>query len=210
LVILSPFIPLLFMGEEYAETTAFPYFISHSDPELIEAVRRGRQMEFAAFQWQGEIPNPQDGRTFLRAKLNHELRNADHHMVLLKFYRELIGFRKKISSLNVANDGLEVSGFDTEQVLVMHRWRADERSLFVANLSKTDATVTLALPRGHWRKLIDSADETWRGSGSLLAREIQADAENLALLGRSFALFVHEKAEPAMSEVKILRAKRDE
>ena len=104
LVILSPYIPLLFMGEEYAETTAFPYFISHSDPELIEAVRQGRQAEFAAFQWQGEVPNPQDGRTFLRAKLNHELRNADHHMVLLKFYRELIALRKKLSSLNVDNE----------------------------------------------------------------------------------------------------------
>ena len=68
LVILSPFIPLLFMGEEYAETTPFPYFISHSDAELIEAVRRGRQREFAAFQWQGEVPDPQDGRTFSARK----------------------------------------------------------------------------------------------------------------------------------------------
>jgi maltooligosyltrehalose trehalohydrolase len=202
LVILSPYIPLLFMGEEYAETTAFPYFISHSDAELIEAVRHGRQMEFAAFNWQGEVPNPQDGRTFLRAKLNHELRNADHHMVLLKFYRELIALRKKISSLNVANDGMEVIGFDTEQVLVMHRWRADERALFVANLNKTDATVTLALPRGHWRKLIDSADETWRGGGSLLPQEFQADGENFSLLARSFALFVHDNAETAMAQVR--------
>ena len=64
LVILSPFIPLLFMGEEYAETAPFPYFISHSDPELIEAVRRGRRAEFAAFGWQGETPDPQDAKDF--------------------------------------------------------------------------------------------------------------------------------------------------
>ena len=93
---------------------------------------------------------------------------------------------------------MEVIGFDTEQVLVVHRWREDERSLFVANLSKTDATVTLALPRGHWRKLIDSADETWRGSGSLLASELQADNESFSLLARSFALFVRDKT--AISE----------
>ncbi len=49
---------------------------------------------------------------------------------------------------------MEVIGFDTDQVLVVHRWREDERSLFVANLNKTDATVTLALPRGHWRKAV--------------------------------------------------------
>ena len=46
-VLLSPFIPLLFMGEEYGETAPFPYFVSHSDPDLIEAIRRGRREEFA-------------------------------------------------------------------------------------------------------------------------------------------------------------------
>jgi maltooligosyltrehalose trehalohydrolase len=97
---------------------------------------------------------------------------------------------------------MEVIGFDTEQVLVVHRWRADERAFFVANLNKTDATVTLALPRGHWRKLIDSADESWRGGGSLLPREFQADGENFSLLARSFALFVHDNAETAMAEVR--------
>ena len=52
-VLLSPFVPLLFMGEEYGETAPFPYFISHSDPNLIEAVRQGRRDEFKAFGWSG-------------------------------------------------------------------------------------------------------------------------------------------------------------
>jgi len=204
LVILSPFIPLLFMGEEYAETTPFPYFISHSDAELIDAVRRGRRDEFAAFGWQGEVPDPQDARTFLRAKLNHELRNADHHMVLLNFYRELIALRKQIPTLSaVDKNGMEVIGLETDQVLAVHRWRENERALLVANLNKTEATVTLALPRGHWRKMIDSADATWRGSGSLLPREFQADGESsFSLLARSFALFVGDRAQPGVSEVR--------
>ena len=50
-VLLSPFIPLLFMGEEYGETAPFLYFISHSDPALIEAVRKGRKEEFKEFTW---------------------------------------------------------------------------------------------------------------------------------------------------------------
>jgi maltooligosyltrehalose trehalohydrolase len=58
-VFLSPFIPLLFMGEEYGETAPFPYFISHSDADLVEAVRRGRREEFAAFGWSQEPPDPQ-------------------------------------------------------------------------------------------------------------------------------------------------------
>ena len=59
-VLLSPYLPLLFMGEEYGEPAPFPYFISHGDPDLVEAVRSGRKKEFAAFQWQDEPPDPQD------------------------------------------------------------------------------------------------------------------------------------------------------
>src|SRR5439155_25706190 len=54
LVVLSPFVPLLFMGEEYGETASFQYFTSHSDADLIQAVRKGRKEEFAAFGWQQE------------------------------------------------------------------------------------------------------------------------------------------------------------
>src|SRR5436853_3841728 len=71
-VLLSPFLPLLFMGEEYGETAPFQYFVSHSDPALIEAVRRGRKSEFAAFGWSAEPPDPQDEGTFARSRLNHD------------------------------------------------------------------------------------------------------------------------------------------
>ncbi len=94
LVILSPFLPLLFMGEEYGETAPFPYFVSHSDPELIDAVRHGRREEFASFQWRGEVPDPQDEATFLNAKLRHELRENREHKVLLEFYRDSLACEK--------------------------------------------------------------------------------------------------------------------
>ena len=73
-VILSPFTPLLFMGEEYGETAPFHYFVSHSDPDLIEAVRKGRLEEFAAFRWMGDPPDPQAEKTFQRSKLQHGLK----------------------------------------------------------------------------------------------------------------------------------------
>ena len=95
-VILSPFIPLLFMGEDYGETAPFPYFVSHSDPYLIEMRRQGRRQEFAAFRWEGEPPDPQDETTFLSAKLNHDLRDQGKHRVLLTFYRELLCLRKTL------------------------------------------------------------------------------------------------------------------
>jgi len=201
LVILSPFIPLLFMGEEYAETTPFPYFISHSDAELIDAVRRGRREEFAAFGWQGEVPDPQDARTFLRAKLNHEIRTAGEHLVLLKFYRELIAIRKKLSAFKPMDKrSVEVLGFDKERMMVVHRWYEGTQAVLVANLGAQQASASVLIPPGHWRKVVDSADETWRGKGSLLLSELEGGAEvRLALAARSFALFLLDKTEPPTS-----------
>jgi maltooligosyltrehalose trehalohydrolase len=73
LVLLSPNIPLLFMGEEYGETAPFQYFIEHGDPDLIEAVRQGRRREFAHFGWNPEdIPDPQDSATFERSRRGSE------------------------------------------------------------------------------------------------------------------------------------------
>jgi len=65
MVILSPYIPLLFMGEEWGERAPFQYFTSHSDAALVHAVRRGRQAEFASFRWQGSSRTRlQNGSTF--------------------------------------------------------------------------------------------------------------------------------------------------
>src|SRR3990172_2890134 len=69
-VILSPYIPMLFMGEEYGEESPFLYFISHMDKDLINAVREGRKADFRSFQWSGEPPDPQSEDTFNRSKLH--------------------------------------------------------------------------------------------------------------------------------------------
>ncbi|MDR3553591.1 MAG: malto-oligosyltrehalose trehalohydrolase, partial [Syntrophobacteraceae bacterium] len=69
-VLLSPFLPLLFMGEEYGEQAPFLYFVDHTDPELREAVRKGRREEFNGFIWQGEPPDPASMETFLKSRLD--------------------------------------------------------------------------------------------------------------------------------------------
>jgi maltooligosyltrehalose trehalohydrolase len=69
IVLLSPNVPLLFMGEEYGEQAPFQYFVSHSVQELVEAVRIGRKEEFAGFGWQDELPDPQDEATFSHSKI---------------------------------------------------------------------------------------------------------------------------------------------
>jgi len=109
LVLLSPYIPLLFMGEEYGETAPFQYFISHSDESLIEAVRRGRREEFASFGWKGEVPDPQAESTFLNSKINIGLHQEGRHNVLFRFYKELIRLRKEVPALsNLSKESVEV------------------------------------------------------------------------------------------------------
>jgi len=98
-VILSPFIPLLFMGEEYGETAPFQYFVSFLDQDLAAAVRRGRKEEFAAFQAQEEPPDPQDEETFRRSRLNHGLKTQEPHRTLRRFYRELLRLRRQVPAL---------------------------------------------------------------------------------------------------------------
>lgn len=115
-VILSPFIPLLFMGEEYGETAPFQYFVSHSDADLIEAVREGRMEEFAAFGRVDDPPDPQAEKTFQRSKLEHGLKLEGDHKVLLRFYRELLRVRKMFTSSNSVKD---VLSYEMEKVLLI-------------------------------------------------------------------------------------------
>ncbi len=92
-VLLSPFVPLLFMGEEYGERAPFPYFTSHSDPALAEAVRRGRREEFGTFDHAGEVPDPQAGPTFQSARLDRSLSATADGAGINDFYSALIRLR---------------------------------------------------------------------------------------------------------------------
>jgi maltooligosyltrehalose trehalohydrolase len=90
--LLSPFTPMLFMGEEYGELAPFQFFTNHIDPEIAEATRTGRRAEFASFaSFGGEIPDPEDPATFQRSKLT---RHEDPG--LARLYRELILARGRL------------------------------------------------------------------------------------------------------------------
>ena len=190
IVLLSPYLPLLFMGEEYGESAPFPYFISHSDAALIDAVRRGRQSEFASFDWHGEIPDPQSETTFLSAKLHHELRTNGAHAILWAFYKELIGLRKQNPTLaRLAKESMDVVGYENEKVLFARRRSAVNQVVFAANLSAADETIAFSFTGGCWRKLIDSAAPKWRGAGALPDRLDGGTEHRLTFTPRSFAVF---------------------
>jgi maltooligosyltrehalose trehalohydrolase len=165
-VLLSPFVPLLFMGDEYGETAPFQYFVSHSDTQLIEAVRRGRIEEFAAFNWKDEPPDPQDVKTFERSKLNHSLKAEPRHRVLLAFHEELIRLRKSLPALSsLSKDKMDVVSFDEDSVLVVRRWSGMNEVFLVFNFSRNPVSEFESIPQGAWQKRLDSSDTRWMGTG---------------------------------------------
>ncbi len=192
-VLFAPFIPLLFMGEEYGEEAPFQYFISHSDPDLVEAVRRGRREEFAAFGWETEAPDPQDEATFLRAKLNHQLKRNGRFRVLWEFYRELIRLRKGLPPLaRLSKEHCEITSLDTERVLLLRRWSGESEALIIFNFNDSQVSFTAPVSGGPWRKVLDSSDERWQGIGPLLPAEIEPAAAGATLTAppKSVALLV--------------------
>lgn len=168
LVVLSPNIPLLFMGEEYGEAAPFQYFIDHGDLDLVEAVRQGRRREFAHFGWNPEeIPDPQDPATFERSRLRWETLN-DRQASLLRWTKALTHLRKTEPSLG-AGDGTVRSHcvwtFEDERVLVMHRWTRDNgASLVVCGFNTSPVAVTLTEPQGTWLRRLDSMGKAFGGS----------------------------------------------
>jgi len=194
-VLLSPFIPLLFMGEEYGETAPFPYFVSHSDPALVEAVWRGRREEFATFGWADEPPDPQDEETFLRAKLNHSLRHEGHHRILVEFHKELLQLRKKTPALGrLSKDDMDVLDYDREKALVIRRWNGNDEAVVIFHFNESPLTMGIAFPKGRWTKRLDAADERWQGPGSQVPTEIISDGEIvLSFSPYAFVLFVKEE-----------------
>lgn len=185
-VIFSPFLPLLFMGEEYGETVPFLYFTSHSDAALIEAVRRGRREEFSAFSWQ-EVPDPQDESTFLQCRLKPEESWSPRQRLLHDFYRELIRIRRSTPALShLAMEQCQAIPLN-EQTLLVHRWCGSGEAVLLLHFSRMTTSLAVPFPAGRWNKVIHSADSCWDGAGSVPAT-LEGECE-IILAPRSLALY---------------------
>jgi len=182
------------MGEEYGETAPFPYFVSHSEPALIEAVRRGRSEEFASFKRQGELHDPQDERTFLAAKINHDLREEGQHQTLLGLYKELIQVRKHTPALACLNkERMKALAYEKERIIVVQRWDEENEAAVVFNFSDRQTSVVLPLPAGRWQRRLDSAEERWQGNGSVVPERLSSSGEvSVTFSPWAVTLFVKE------------------
>jgi maltooligosyltrehalose trehalohydrolase len=197
-VLLSANIPLLFMGEEYGEESPFQYFISHTDPALTEAVRKGRKEGLAALDLQGELPDPQSEETFLRSHIHLDLRRRGRHKILFELYGALIKLRKEIPTLSHLNKTeLEVETCGERPLLVMRRGYGEDRAYGIFNFFETPAEGKILMRKGIWQKVFDSSSDEWGGQGSLLPEFIPSHGSEvrLGLQGYSFVLYrkVNEK-----------------
>lgn len=141
IVLCSPFVPMLFQGEEWAASTPFLYFTDHQEPELADAVRNGRKSEFAAFGWDPDaIPDPQEKSTFNNSKLNWEEREQDQHKELLNWHRELIQLRRQLPELRDGQMAKLTAACDEQE-----RWLYFIRGdlAVVCNLAETAQNVPL-------------------------------------------------------------------
>jgi maltooligosyltrehalose trehalohydrolase len=123
LVLTSAFTPMLFMGEEWAASTPWQYFTKHEDPQLAEAVRKGRRNEFKSFGWAPEqVPDPQDPLTSKRSVLDWAERELSPHCDMLQWYRDLIALRRDVADLHGGGfDNVLVEVDDRLRVLTMTR-----------------------------------------------------------------------------------------
>ena len=164
-VLLSPSLPLIFMGEEYAETAPFPYFVSHGDSELVEAVRQGRMEEFAACNDQGSPPDPQSESTFISAKLDQEQRQRGEQRAIFNFYRALICLRKECAYFTgLFNDNMQITAYEEEQLLVVNRIVENLQLQCLFNYSDQTRVISPLVVGGTTTVLLDSTGSLSPGS----------------------------------------------
>ena len=188
--VLSPYIPLLFMGEEYGETAPFLYFVSHGDPDLVQAVREGRKREFADFHDLGDPPDAASLETLNRSTLNWDLLGQGKHQRLWEFYQRLIQLRRQMPALACGEDrNLEAKYDESQGVITLRRWRSRSQAISLMNCQPEPVSYLPVLD-GQWQQRLNSADEHWLGPGNK-APETLETGKMAVLPPHSFVLYEH-------------------
>lgn len=192
----APNLPILFMGQEFAEEAPFYYFTSHSEPALIEAVREGRKKELSYHQ--EEFYDPQEREIFEKSKIRWSTIQNSPHKEMLLFYRDLIALRKNNPCLNNCRKDL-VQVNVSEQPAWMIFERSDPaglRVLIIANFSDQTLTLPILFPEGKWSLALWSGDAKYGGlpGREPPVKEVQADGKatiDLSLYPWCSAIFLN-------------------
>jgi maltooligosyltrehalose trehalohydrolase len=197
LLLFSPFVPMLFMGEEWGETTPFFYFTSHGDPQLAAAVREGRRREHAVAGDRFPDPDPQSPETFQRCRISWPAAPAGSRAGFLEYYRALIACRRRFAALgNCRKDLLRAEVDERRRVLVLERNDPSGRSaVLVCNLGRSERPIALPPEYAGWRLALYSEAREFTGLSPGLSpphrlAEASGTPLSLVLPGFSAALFI--------------------
>ncbi len=195
ILLASPNLPMLFMGQEYGEKAPFHYFTSHSDSGLVEAVRKGRRDEFLAFATHRDFADPHDTETFTSSKLRWETIEQSPFRQVLRAYQDLISLRKANPALaNCRKDLTRAFCKDGERWIVIER--ADDagaRVVVASNLS--DKSQSIPAPGGEWALKLWTGAAQYGGDTKLEkpASRVGRAASNITLAPWTSAIYELDK-----------------
>ncbi|HEU4552901.1 MAG TPA: malto-oligosyltrehalose trehalohydrolase [Chitinophaga sp.] len=157
-VLLSSYIPLLFMGEEYAAATPFYFFADFQDEDIIKALREGREKDFSSFEWDAPPPDAMSENVFRQCVLQWQEREQPMHRDILLWYKELIALRREHPLLqNFDKNNLQVTTIGP-LTLLLHRYDDASKDHLLCYFNFSTDTVSYTLPEyaAHWHALLDS------------------------------------------------------
>lgn len=165
LLLSAPFVPMLFMGEEFAEKNPFQYFVSHGDPDLVKAVQEGRKREFEYFnKIEGqEFPDPQATETFQHSSLNWNFRNDEEQASIFAFYKEMLKLRKQ-GAFDLFRNAEIITEANEENKQLKVVAEASEKSLFAFYNLGSQTWQPKIKKEKNLKVIVASADKKWKGS----------------------------------------------
>lgn len=166
---ISPYIPLLFMGEEYGETNPFLYFVDHKDPALIDQVRKGRKREFRSFGYTQDPPDPKSRETFNQSRLSWSFQNSPQKRATFNLYQQLIGLKKEHPVISLCHkDHIDITELPAHSLLLIEKWEKSGKILVILSFKKTIQEYKLdSISDICWKKLLDTSSIQFNGPGSL-------------------------------------------
>lgn len=185
-ILTAPFVPMLFMGEEFAEDNPFQYFVSHGDKELVKAVQEGRKREFKYFfESIADFPDPQGEETFQESKINWNFKEDSTKKIIFNFYKKLIQLRKEGTFDALRKNNINTKT-DEEKKLLSVFAEGDSSLFIVFNFNEKEQQISLPKKYTEWEVVLASADKKWGG-----AKEISGNINaslNFKLPGNSLMI----------------------
>lgn len=187
IMLISPYVPMLFMGEEFAEDRPFQYFVSHGDEKLVKAVQEGRKREFKYFlHEEGAFPDPQSEETFEHSKINWNFSRSKKKAAMFSFYKHLISLRKEGRFSAFRSKKIRVEPDEDKKLLLIFA-EAETKLLAAFNFGKENLEIQLPEQEDNWKLLVASEDKKWLGAEGL-PQTFQA-GQSFDLVPVSFIIF---------------------